>query len=279
MTKKTFKDLTLLCRTGACANGCAEVCRDPSGVRLIRLRIARTSLQRSLLRDRPADLPVRMQGCTLELLLPLAQGQTLREWLYFRHPDLGQRREVCLRLLAELLTHPVPAALLALSARTENLRLEEQAARLAWFPCLEGWKPGRDQGAAVQAVSRLAAEILTRGLAEGQRYRFPPELRLVLLRADAGAYDNWQALQQDLAALPDALEPRCRWLRTRAGPVRAWWQRFRAPVLRVVVGLLAAVALLSLAQTLQARQRRRQDSWPGMAQVGNQVLGKEDAIA
>lgn len=279
MTKTPFEDLTLLRRTGACANGCAEVCRDPSGAQLIRLRITRTSLQRSLLQDRPADLPVRMCGRTLELLLPLAQGQTLTEWLYFRKPDLGQRREVCLRLLAEILTHPVPAALLALSARTENLRLEEQAARLAWFPCLEEWKPGRGQRAAVQAVSRLTAEILTQGVAEGQRYRFPPELRLVLLRADTGAYGDWQTLQQDLAALPDALEPRFRWLYTLAAPVRAWWQRFRAPVLRVVVGLLAAAALLSLAQTLQARQRRRQDSWPGMAQVGDQILRKEDATA
>lgn len=279
MTPTPFEGLTLLRRTGACVNGCTEVCRDPAGAEVIRLRITRTSLQRSLLRDLPADLPVRMQGTALELLLPPVQGQTLGEWLYFRRPDLGQRRDVCLALLGEILAHPVPAALLALSARGENLRLGEQTARLAWFPRLEAWKPGGEQRAAVAAVSRLAAEILTRDTGEGQRYRFPPELRLVLLRAQAGDYGDWQALQQDLAALPDALEPPGWWLRRLGAPLRAWWQRFRGPVLRVLVGLLAAAALLSLVQTLQARQRRRQDSWPGMAQVSDQMLGEEDATA
>lgn len=279
MTKTPFEDLTLLRRAESCANGCTEVCRDPSGAEVIRLCVERTSLQRSLLRERPADLPVRMRGHTLELLLPLVQGQTLTEWLYFRRPDLGQRREVCLQLLAEILAHPVPAALLALSARAENLRLEEHTTRLAWFPRLEEWKPGWGRRAAVQAVSRLAAEILTQNVAEWQRYRFPPELQLVLLRADTGAYADWQALQQDLAALPDALEPRGWWLRTLGAPVRAWWQRFRGPVVRGLVVLLVAAALLSLAQTVQIRQRRHQDSWPGMAQVGDQILRKEDATA
>lgn len=89
MTRTPFEGLTLLRRTGACVNGCTEVCRDPAGAEVIRLRITRTSLQRSLLRDRPADLPVRMQGTALELLLPPVQGQTLGEWLYFRRPTWG----------------------------------------------------------------------------------------------------------------------------------------------------------------------------------------------
>lgn len=278
MKPAPFEGLTLLCRGEVCPNGRVEVCRTPAGEEVIRLCVTETTLQRSLLRDRPVDLPVRMQGDVLELLLSPVQGQTLAEWVYFRNPDLGQRRQACLWLLGQLLAHPVPAALLALSARAENLRLGEQTACLAWFPRLTEWRPGQGQRAAVQAVSCLMTEILTRGLEE-EAGRFPPELRLVLLRAQTGAYADWQALQQDLTALPDTLEPHDWWVQTVALPLRAWWQKVRGPMLRVLVGFLVAAALLSLVQTIQIRQIRRQESWPGMAWVGDQSLGKEDATA
>lgn len=277
MAAETFDRLTLLRRTGLCANGWAEVCRDEAGQEIIRLCIAETGLQRSLLWDKAARMPARMQGERLELLLPLAQGQTLAEWLGSRRPDLALRREVCLQLLAELLAHPVPPALLALSAWPENLRLGRQTAGLAWFPRLDQWEPGLGSPQAVQAVSRLMAEILTCGYGEQEQRRFPLELRLVVLRAGAGDYADWQALQQDLADLTGELAPRGWLFGMMASRLRARVPQLKKTAAKAAVGLLAAAALLALLQAAQARQSGWQKDWPGLARVWEQEWGEEEA--
>lgn len=277
MEAEKFEGLTLLRRAGQCAGGWADVCRDPAGEEVIRLCILRPGLQKRLLWETPARLPARMEGGRLEILLPLARGQTFAEWLYACQPDLGQRRDVCLRLMEEILTHPVSPALLALSARPENLRLGRDTVQLAWFPRLEPWKTGQDGRNAVQAASRLMAEILTRGYGTWERYRFPLELKLVLLRADTGAYPDWLSLQQDLAALPDDLDPPGRRLRLAAARVQRLIQQMGGPAVQILVGLLVAAALLTLVQTAQARLTGWQEDWPGMDQIWEQRLGEEEA--
>lgn len=276
MTPAEFEGLTLLNRRGICSRGWTEVCRNEAGTEKIRLCIRDRALQQRLLPELPREIPARMMDNTLELLLPLPQGQTLEEWIYFQKPRLGQRREVCLQVLGEAVARTLPETLVSMIADPDNLRVTPEKAGLACFPHLNCWTPEKGSGEAVQEMSRLMVRILTEGVQERDQYRFPAPLRLMILRAAEGEYTHWDTLQADLSALPDTLEP-------------GGWHNFPAVLrlqelvegygglaARCLVGLLAAAALLSLAQNIETRQNKRAESWPGMARVGDQILEEGD---
>lgn len=273
MGRERFDRLRVLRLEGESRNGCAEICQGPDGTRWVRLRILSPDCQREVLEALDGDVPVRLEGDALELLLPWHGGIPLREWLFERRPGLGQRRDACLALLGQLIEQrgKLPPCLTALAARTENLTVENTDVSLQYLPELRYWEPGMGEGQAVRAVASVLWEILTSELDRPLGRRFPEELELLRRRRKGRGYSNWGQLQRDVAAIPDEL-PRVR-------PVWAAWVRrarnllslYGGYLLRGLAALLLAAALLSLA----AEYRRRsgdETAWRGMYHVGDQDL-------
>lgn len=276
MTQTTFDGLTVLYRATESREGCAELCQDPTGLRRIRIHIQKTALQKAVLVQLSPNIPARMTGHTLELLLPWQDGETLAEWLYTAKPNLGQRRDACLSLLAGLIGSPIPSDLITLSAQSENLRFTSQQCTLQLFPDLALWRSPLRKRHMVQAIASLVNEILTRGLSKWDRFRFPEELKLILLRCSHGDYTNWESIQQDLSALPEALNP----IGQCFQPIRTRLQdaadRYGFLAARILVGGLAIAALLSLVSAVRSWHHTQTSLWPGMTTVGNQVLHREE---
>lgn len=193
MRSTPFDELSVLYRTEESRAGCAELCRDLQGGRVIRVRTNEPAIRQSILPKLPDGIPVRLTGQTLEVLLSWRDGQTLEEWLYTCKPNLGQRKDACLSLLAELLAPPVTPDLVALSAKPEALRFTAGQEFLQLFPWLDRWRPDLDSRDMVNAVSRLLTVILTQGYGTWQRMRFPEELQLILLQSETGGC-SWEGL-------------------------------------------------------------------------------------
>lgn len=279
MKQTAFEDLQVLSRERESRAGCAEQCQDAAGDRVIRVRIFRPDIQRDVLAHLTSQLPVRLSADALELLLPWRDGQTLEAWLYAAKPGLGQRRDACLSLLADLMVEPAPPVLIALSADAENLRFAPQGVFLRLLPDLENWHRAMGPRDTVQAAAFLMGQLLTQGFSPWERRRFPEELQLILRRCGAQGYTRWDTLQQDLAALPDTLVPPGRVLLRAEARLRRLRERCGPMAVRVTVAALAAAALLSLAGAVQTWYSRRGGMWPGITAVGDQVLRGEEVDA
>lgn len=276
MQKAVFDELTVLYRAHESRTGCSELCQDASGAKHIRVRIRNPMMQKEILSQLAKRIPARLSSGVLDLLLPWQDGQTLAEWLYASKPNLGQRRDACLSLLADLIAFPTVPSLIALSAAPENLCFTAQHCHLQRLPNLSVWHPGMQAESMIRSVASLMKEILTTGQSKNSQYRFPVEMQLVLLRCDLGNYTSWDSLQQDLVALPDELHP-VGWFFQK---IRAWLCRIAARYVptatRVIVVLLAVAALLSLASAYRTWQSEQKNTWPGMMEVGDQVLYQEE---
>lgn len=276
MQKAIFDDLTVLCRAHESLAGCSELCQDVSGAKTIRVRICNPIMQKEILSQLTRNIPARLSCGVLDLLLPWQEGQTLSEWLYAVKPNLGQRRDACLALLAELITFPAVPSLITLSTTTENLCFTARHCHLQLLPDLSNWHPGMGEKSMIGSVASLIKEILIANQSKHSRHRFPVEMQLILLRCDLGSYTGLDSLQQDLAALPDELY-RVGWFLEKK---RAWLYRIAARYLptaiRVIVVLLAMAALLSLISAYRTWQSEQKNTWPGMNTVGDQVLDQEE---
>lgn len=276
MTQTLFDHLTVLCRAMESRNGRAELCQDSTGQRHICLRIQKPELHKAILVQLSPTTPARMSAQTLELLLPWQDGETLDEWLSAANPNLGQRRDLCLSLLAGLIGSPMPSDLITLSAQTENLRISTQQCALLLLPDLVRWRAPLRKTHMIQAVASLVKEILTRGLSRWDHHRFPEELHLILLRCGQGDYTHWEDLQQDLAALPEEFYPLGQSFRAIHARLQDAADRYGFLAARILVGCLAIAALLSLAGTLRNWYHTQTSLWPGMTTVGSQVLHWEE---
>lgn len=276
MQKTAFDELTVLCRTQESRAGCAEVCQDASGAKTVRVRIRHPDIQKEVLAQLRECFPACLSDGVLDLLLPWREGKTLAEWLYTAKPSLGQRRDACLSLLADLIALSAAPGLIALSAATENLCFTAQHCHLQLLPDLTIWHPGIGAAQMVGSVARLMQEILVAGQSAGDRYRFPAEMQLILRRCDLGAYVGWDLLQQDLAALPDDLRPVDWFLRQARARLYRIVNRYIPVVIRILVAVLAVAALLSLVSAYRTQRSEQKNTWPGMAVVGDQVLHGEE---
>ncbi len=280
MDRKLFEGLRVLRREHAARAGDSDICRGQDGLDYVCLRVRNDACRRDCLKG---GLPARarLEGGVLELLYPSESGESLREWLFTQDPGLGQRRDMCLSLLAQCMEDRPPPCVLALSARTENLRFTEQGGRLLYLPDWGAWREGIAQADAVAAVARLCREILTRGnpqlpVRSGKLGSvLPVELRLVLLRTQEDDYESWGRLQRDLAALPDAPPTpeqagrealRGMWNRTR---------RFQKPLFCALTVAALVLALLSLGAEGMRRRDEQTELWPGMITAAGQKWGEE----
>ncbi len=271
MDRTAFEGLRVLRREHAASAGDSEICRGRDGLDHIRLRVREDACRRDCLRG-GVPACARLEGDALELLYPYESGESLREWLFARRPGLGLRREMCLSLLGQCLEDDPPPWVLALSARTENLRLTGHSARLLYLPDWGNWRQGLAPAHAVGAVARLCRDILTGG---DPQWPVPGvELRLVLLRTREDDYESWGKLQRDLAALPDAPPTP-----EQAGreALRGIWNRTRRLQKPLFCALTAAALVLALLSLGAEGLRRRDESarlWPGMTTAAGQEWGE-----
>lgn len=277
MGRKQFDGLRILRIARESENGRAELCLEPDGTRWIRLRIVPPACQRELLTALGERAPARLEAGALELLLPWADGVSLKQWLYERRPGLDGRRDACLALLTGLLDSGWPPWLTVLSARKENLCFDRRGALLRPLPELTRWEPGLAECQAVQAAAELIRTVMTHGMGRHQQRRFPAELRALCRRAEEQGYISWGQLQRDVAAIPDQLSQPEETVRAAAGQIGVRlhrWARWAAPLF---TALLAAAALFSLACALREwREIRRPAPWPGISQIGDQRLGPQE---
>lgn len=277
-TTEIFQTLRVVLRAWESSTGCSDVCQGEDGEEVIRLSIRDKACQKDFLHSADQEkIPMRLEREVLEALCPYTEGDGLREWLCRQRPSLGQRRDMCLSLLAHCAALSVAPSVLALSARTENLRFSQQDAWLLYLPDWSGWREGLETRDGVAAAARLCVEILTEGTSRLDKRRQPDELRVVCLRTEDGSYRDWGELSRDLTELPDELKS-WKQLVTR---LRDWLERrtrrVRKPAVCVVVCLLLAAAALSLAAAFRVWQNDRRNSWPGMTPIGNQQLKEESS--
>lgn len=274
MRRALFDSLRTLCLERESKNGCAELCREPDGTRWTKLRLIVPACQRECLSMLEQSVPVRLENGALELLLPWREGLSLRQWLYDQTPTLGQRRDACLSLLEQQLTlrGRLPPCLTVLAAEPGNLVNDGTGLFLQYIPDFRGWEPGMTQAQAVCALAEVIYEVLVAEADWARRGQIPAEVRLLRLRSSGQSYADWGQLQRDLAAIPDNPPRAGSILRTRARRARDSLRRFGPFLLRVLVSLLFAAALLSLTMAYRQRSGEPRSIWPGMPQVGDQDL-------
>lgn len=255
-------------------NGCAEICQEPDGTRRVKLRISSEACQREVLNALDERIPVRLENGALELLLPWYEGIPLRQWLYERSPTLGQRRDICLSLLEQLVEarNELPPCFTALSANSKNLAIDNASARLQYLPEFRKWEPGIGEPQAVCAAAAVISEVLTPELGKWPLRRLPEELQLLRRRQKEGDYTSWGQLQRDVAAIPDDL-PRVRpVLLSYILRAQIRLSRYGKYILRVLAAALLTAALLSLLSVYLQRKNQSGPAWQGMPQVGDQDL-------
>ena len=204
MGRVPFDRLHTVCLTHESRTGYTEVCREPDGTLLVRLRIRSAACQRELLSGLDESVPVRLESGVLEVLLPCREGISLRQWLYEQKPDLAQRRDACLSLLEQQVEGKVPPCLIALSANTENLIVTGRSMSLQYLPELRQWEPDMEDAQAVCAVAAVISEVLSEKVGPWRNRRISEELLLLTLRQEEQDYSSWGQLQRDVAAIPDA---------------------------------------------------------------------------
>ncbi len=256
--------------------GCTEICREPDSTLWIRLGIRSAACQREILSGLDESVPVRLESGVLELLLPCQEGISLRQWLYERKPDLGQRRDACLSLLEQQVTEKLPPCLTALSASAENLIVTGRSMFLQYLPEFRRWEPGIDEAQAVCAVAAVIREVLSEKAGPWQNRRIPEELLLLTLRQEGQDYTNWGQLQRDIAAIPDTVPRKSSVLHRHIRRICGWLRRYGKYILRAVAVLLLTAALLSLISAYRRHTRESKAVWQGMPQVGDQDLRNEE---
>ena len=273
MGRVPFDRLHTVCLTHESQTGYTEVCREPDGTLLVRLRIRSAACQRELLSGLDESVPVRLENGVLELLLPCQEGISLRQWLYEQKPTLGQRRNACLSLLEQQVAGKVPPCLIALSANTENLIVTGRSMSLQYLPELRRWEPDMEDAKAVCAVAAVISEVLSEKVGPWRNRRISEELLLLTLRQEGQDYTSWGQLQRDVAAIPDTPPRRSSGLHRHIQRVRGWLRRYGKYILRALAALLLAAALLSLTSAYLRHAREKNEAvWQGMPQVGDQDL-------
>lgn len=259
---------------GESQNGCAEICREPNGTHWVKLCVKSAGCQREVLNALDERIPVRLKNGALELLLPWYEGIPLRQWLYERTPTLGQRRDICLSLLGQLVEtrNKLPPCFTALSANTKNLAIDNTSARLQYLPELRKWEPDIGEPQAVCALAAVISEVLTSELETWPLRRLPEELQMLHRRQKERNYTSWGQLQRDVAAIPDDLPRRRPVLYSYILRAQNRLSRYGKYILRILAVVLFTAALLSLLSVSLQRENQSGPAWQGMAQVGDQDL-------
>lgn len=274
MSRSAFDGLRVIRREWESETGWSDVCAAPDGREYIRLGIRDTACQRDFLSGR-TDVSTRLERGVLEAVFPCREGMRLERWLEECGPTLGQRRDACMAVVAECIECPLPACVVALSAHSGNLRFSPGKAWLQMLPDWGSWQTGLDEPAAVRAAAAVCRGLLVTAAPKTVGGKRPPELELLLRRADGGDYLDWGQLQRDLAGLPESVPGLRERLLSGLGRIRERLARFAGPALYLAAGILLAAALLSLAGRYRSWRTEQEGLWPGMTPVGGQELGGE----
>lgn len=273
MSRTTFEALRVIRREWESDTGCSEVCAGPDGVQWIRLRMRDPKCQREFLAGCP-PIPVQLCCGTLEAILPFREGMPLRQWTREHMPGFKQRRDACLSVVAQCVGDCMPAGVIALSALPGNLRFSSHGAWLQLLPDWGAWRAGLTESDAVRAVAVLCRALLAPAC--HQRRWLPPELRLLIWRADCADYREWGQLQRDLAALPEAVPGFRHQIPALLHGVKSWLSPYTKPAIYAVTAILLAAALLSLAVRYKNWSMEQEEVWLGITSIGDQELVQEE---
>lgn len=271
MNKTVFDHLRVIRKECESKIGDSDVCGSPDGQLHIRLQIKDSRCQKEYLSNQSV-VPVRLNQGILEVLLPYQEGSLLGPWLE-QKPNLAQRRDACLSLIAQCLDLQSAPCVLALSAQLKNLRFIEKSACLQLLPNWSEWYPNAHPGNDVAAVAMICRHILTDGYSMLQTHQYPYELQLFCIRQRWDDYQTWGQLQQDLSAIPDCLLPLTNSYQVWAKRFMTWVKQWIKPATCLVVALLVVAALISLWNVYQNwKNQNNESSWSGMVSVGDQKL-------
>lgn len=277
MTAKRFESLTVLSRILVDKKGFTDLCRTDAGEKEICISILDRRMQEGLLLELDRSIPVLFEAGCLKLLLPWQEGRSLKEWIFYENPSFVQRRRACMSLLEQLLTQPIPAGLLLMCARVDNLRFDREAVRLQLFPELNRWNQETEEADAIPKIAEMMVQILTDGLSCRVDQEYPDELKLLLIRSSSGAYRTLEMLQADLNRLPDELASRVRRLIAFRNRIYTLANRCRPAAVRIVAVVLVLAALVSAGGALlRWLNAAEEEKWPGIPQIGfESMTGKE----
>lgn len=277
MKAERFEKLIIRSRILEGEKGYTELCQRETGEKEIRVSILDPSLQECLLLQSDGTLPLRMRGDCLEILFPWQEGQSLKEWIFYGKPDFAQRKKACLSLLEQMVTQPVPVDLLALSARKENLRFGPEGLRLQIFPELGNWTQELGTAQAVRSVAELVTLILSDTMENRIDQEPSDELKLLIQRSGAGAYQSWELLQADLYRIPDQPALRMRKLLSIKKSIQGMVQKWKKKILPFAVIVLVLTALVSAASAfVQWREKVQAERWPGIIRIGRETIAGEE---
>lgn len=276
MSGERFDRHTVVSRVLEGKAGYTELWRTETGGQEICVFVTDPELQKCLLMQMDGDLPLRLEAGRLSVLLPWQPGRNLREWLYEEQPDLDRRRQACASLLEQMLTQPIPAELLALSARPENLRFGPKELRLQLFPDLSDWKEPLGTAQAVDRVAALMAQILTDDLRGRIDQKVPEELELLVARSGCHGYESWEELHRDLCRIPRELSSVTRRLSVFRTRLQKKLRRWMPAAVRIAVAGLVLAAAVSAAAELRDRMTDAEQP-PGVTQISREeTQGEED---
>lgn len=267
---------SLLVRVWESGKGCSDICRDREGVTWVRLRVRDQACQREYLTSVSARscAKVRLEQEILEICFPFQDGLSLSAWLRSERPSLGQRRDLCLALLAHCIEDKPAPGILTLAAQTENLRFSQTDAWLLYLPNWEMWQSFQTADA-VRAVSVLCKHILMENVPALPARMLPLELQLICMRTERGDYETWETLQRDLSALPDRLLSLRENIQQLLHTLEQKTQRFRKPATYAVAAVLAGAAIFSLVFAFLSWRQRQRNLFPGITPIGEQQLIQE----
>ncbi len=270
MDSERFDGLRVLRREYESNIGCSEVCRAKDGSDWIRLCVNDRLCQEDYLMS-GASQPVRVEYKRLEILFPYEDGGTINEWFYDKNRSLGQRRELCLSVLAHCLEDKAAPVILTLSMKINNLRFMQNKAWLLYLPDWSNWRAGLKERDAVCAAAYMFREILMYGNVKA----LPVELKLLCLRVDECGYSDWGELQGDIAAIPDEFPKLDHLIKDMAGHLMQKMKRYIKPAAYAITVVLVVAALLSTISAIQKWRDEKRAEWPGMTPVGNQELERQ----
>lgn len=276
MTRERFNQLYTVRLEHESRNGCAALCQEPDGTRWTKLSLIHPTCQREFLDVLDENVPVRLEGGVLEVLLPWQEGLSLSQWLQEQTPTLGQRRDACLALLEQQLElrGKLPPCVTALSACSENLVWKEGGLSLQYLPDLRNWCSGMTQAQAICGVASVIWEAIAP--ASGWDDSLPEELKLLYLRQREREYTSWGQLQRDVAQIPDGLPQLASIWRPRIQRLKEQLCRYGKYILAALAAVLLTAAIFSLAAAFRQSRKDTGPIWPGMPQVGDQDLRGEE---
>lgn len=254
--------------------GKTNICEALDGTWYAKIEIYNQECQRELLPVLGENFPARLAGDTLEICFPYIDGDAWDTWEKQNKPELGARRDQCLSILQNLIEARVPSNLIVLITDKKGIVIYQGKAILRYLPDFSHWKKDLSEREASMALARLFDELLSDKLSK--RKNLPLEQMLIKRRIAENNYESFAQLQRDIAALPDMIPP----IQPVWNKFSRFWKKHGAKIsflaVRVIFVCLTLLTILSVVAAVRRHLAEKKAAWPGVTQIGDQVIATEE---